>query len=144
MTVFGKNFGTASADALVSFIPLSRSGQGNSGLSVVRIADSSVAFVVPANVGTDSTISVTVKSQTGSLQGAFNYSNPTIATFLPTTGSRPTSGGFVMTLTGTNFGTAATSHLVTVGVGNVICTSILVVVDRCIRLQHSRMRGLLC
>jgi len=99
ITISGTNFGLSGSVTV-------------GGIAATNFTDwthSQVVFLLPAGVGSNVPVVLTVGNQTSPAVG-FNYNAPVIQTVNPTNG--PTAGGTTLTLQGTDFGTTG---FVTVG-----------------------------
>jgi hypothetical protein len=79
--------------------------------------------VIAAGVGKQLDVSITVDGLVGTLASSYFYDPPTITSVSPGTG--PTSGGFVVTISGRNFGAPALSSSRTAEIGGFVCVLIL-------------------
>jgi len=113
LTVAGVNFGQ----------PASATLGGEAG-SVAAVTATQLKLLVPEGTGVNKGVTVDISSQVGTSPQAFSYSAPTVSSIDPN--NAPTSGGFTVTVSGANFGSAQTitDSLVDVTIGSVACTGV--------------------
>jgi hypothetical protein len=100
VTITGTNFGTVKADVTVAF--------GGSAATVDAVTDTAITVTTGPRAAGVVNVVVTAKGGTATKTNAYTYSTadpPTISNISPSAG--PTGGNQTVTITGTNYGTAA-------------------------------------
>ncbi len=108
LTIFGANFGPGGAAVTIGGRPAPLAPPGEDGTT--ENTDGRLVVLTPPGVGMDLDVAVTVGNQTGTLAAAFDYDAPTVDGLSLTHGAA--GGGYTLTITGLNFGSAPT---VTIG-----------------------------
>jgi hypothetical protein len=121
LTIFGKNFGTVSSVIGVSFLP--NNAQPKLAISLTSISHTSIRCVVPAHVGSNTELRVIVADQSGVLGRVFSYDAPIIDS-VGAHNERPTSGGFIITIFGHNFGNVGDRELISIQIGQENCLTV--------------------
>ena len=112
VTITGTNF---AAGATVTF-------GSASATNVVVVNSTTITATTPAGSAGAVTVTVTVSGQSGSLTNGFTYVvPPTVTSVSPNNG--PTTGGTVVTITGTNFVSGATVTFGAAAATNVVVVS---------------------
>jgi hypothetical protein len=133
ITLQGKNFANPVSSSIGD-----TSGQVISG----SVAPSSVRILAPAGTGVSHGVPLTVGGQVSPDPLLFSYLPPTLTAVLPVNG--PTSGGFSLTIFGSNFGTAlaASNTLLQATVGSTSTTSVAsVVAHNSVKIQAASGAG---
>ena len=120
VTVSGLNFGSPASANI-----------GSTSASVVAgsIAPQSVRILAPEGTGVDKGVELIVGGQAPQESISFSYQPPTFTALHPVNG--PTSGSFMITVSGSNFGSAsvATDGLINVSIGSTSSISVTAVIE---------------
>ncbi|KAJ1478097.1 hypothetical protein T484DRAFT_2970674 [Baffinella frigidus] len=114
LTVTGVNFGEPAAATL----------GGTAGTIVGTTTSSTLKLLVPEGTGVNKGVTVDISTQIGTSAQAFSYTAPTVSAITPAHGG--TSGGFTVTVRGSNFGNAqaVADGLVNVTIGPAACSGV--------------------
>eukprot|EP00163_Fabomonas_tropica_P033242 TRINITY_DN863_c0_g1_i5.p1 TRINITY_DN863_c0_g1~~TRINITY_DN863_c0_g1_i5.p1 ORF type:complete len:6170 (-),score=768.16 TRINITY_DN863_c0_g1_i5:895-19404(-) len=126
VTLSGTNFGVAGNSVVLKVGGIACQNPTNNVLS-----DTKVKCVVPAGIGYNRDIFIDASGQDTTLSNAWTYLAPTVLTITPTTGG--TSGGYMATIAGTNFGPSGT--FVAATLGGVNCLASTWLADNLVRCQ---------